>query len=155
MAVDRARCIEHLPQGKYPKISLRDAGTGRTVVFLNPDAKAGRRIRMDGCLAPKTSKAADWVLSLHTIVDVIVELKGKNVDDAVAQIEATMDFWQHHAEHAAGQTISALIVCKEYPRADTKFKRAQEKLRKRGGILKLTTKNGEERPFSHFLPGQA
>jgi hypothetical protein len=83
MAADAARCIEHLPQGKYPKIGLSDPGTGRTVVFLNPERKPGRRIHMDRCLAPTGAKAADYVLSLHSVVDVIVELKGKNVDHAV------------------------------------------------------------------------
>lgn len=152
MAADAARCIEHLPGGKYAKISLSDPGTGRSVVFLNPKRKSARRIRMDGCLAPAGSKAADYVISLLAVVDVIVELKGKNVDHAVLQIEATLGFWGHHAEHVAKQTISALIVCKEYPRADRKFKRCQENLRKRGGILKLTTHNGEERDFAEFVP---
>lgn len=154
MAAELARCIEHLPQGKYPKIGLDDPGTGRTVVFLNPERKPARRIRMDKCLAPANSKSADYVLSLQAVVDVIVELKGKNVDHAVSQIEATLGFWSRHAEHAASQTISALIVCKEYPRADRKFKRCQENLRKRGGILRLTTKNGEEQLFPDFLPGR-
>jgi hypothetical protein len=154
MAAESARCIEHLPEGKYPKIGVDDPGTGRTVVLLNPDRMAARRIRMDGCLAPPSSMAADYVLSLQTVVDVIVELKGKNVDHAVAQIEATLGFWNYHREYRARQIISAFIVCKEYPRADRKFKRFQENLRKRGGILRLTTKNGEERLFSDFLPGQ-
>jgi hypothetical protein len=152
MAGESGRCIEHLPQNKYPKIGLSDPGTGRTVVFLNLERQPARRIRMDGCLAPEGAKAADYVLSLRAVIDVIVELKGKNVDHAVMQIDASLDFWSRHSEHVSGQTISAFIVCKEYPRADRKFKRCQENLRKRGGILKLTARNGEERPFSDFVP---
>jgi hypothetical protein len=152
MAAEAADCIEHLPQGTHPRIGVSDPGTGRSVILLNPKRIAARRIRMDGCLAPRGSKAADFVLSLEATVDVIIELKGKNVDHAVLQIDSTLGFWSRHRQHKAGQTVSALIVCKEYPRADRKFKRCQESLRRHGGILKLTTRNGDERDFSEFVP---
>ena len=106
---------------------------------------------MDGCLSPKGETAADFVVSLHKVVDVIVELKGKNVDHAVEQIKTTRAFWSRHSEYKKGQTISAVIVCKEYPRADRKFKKYQEELRRYGGILK-TAKSGEERSFAEFIP---
>jgi hypothetical protein len=152
MANSAARCIEMLPAGRYPKISIHDPGTGRSAVLLNPDRAEVRRIQMDGCLAPEGNASADFVLSLRTVIDVIVELKGKNVDHAVEQIESTRVYWSQHAEYDTGQAISAWIVCKEYPRVNRKVKKYQEKLRSLGGILKVTTKNGEERAFTEFIP---
>jgi hypothetical protein len=108
---------------------------------------------MDGCLAPAGTTSADWVVSKPVMVDVIVELKGRNVERAVDQIEATWRFWSRHAEHETEQIIGAWILCSEYPRASTKVARYRESFRSRGCILLISTHNGEERAFSDFVPG--
>ncbi len=107
---------------------------------------------MDGCLAPTGSTAADWVVSKPVVVDVIVELKGRNVDHAIEQIEATLRFWSKHAEYKSGQVVGAWILCSEYPRASTKVARYREKFRASGRILLISTRNGEERDFFDFIP---
>jgi hypothetical protein len=109
---------------------------------------------MDHCLAPDGAVAADFVVSKPNLVDVIVELKGKNVDHAVDQIESTWVFWGRHAEHEPRRLISAWIMCTEYPRGSLKVARYRESFRARGGILLVSTHNGEERPFSDFVPNQ-
>ena len=100
---------------------------------------------------PPESRAADYLVSIPTKVDVIVELKGKNVDHATTQIEATRLFWSNHKDYQSGQFIGALIVCSEYPRADLKIKRYMESFRATGGLLKIS-RNGEERAFEEFIP---
>ena len=152
MASDKSGCIEKL---RHSKIKIHDSGTGKGVVLLNPKRLQLRRIRIDNCLAPATAKAADFVVSMPDNVDVIIELKGRNVDHAVEQIEATWTFWNGHAQHVRGQLISAWILCVQYPRASQKIKRCQESFRARGGILVVSTHNGEERPFSDFVPTYA
>jgi hypothetical protein len=107
---------------------------------------------MDHCLAPVGEVAADFVVSKPRLVDIIVELKGKNVDHAVDQIESTWTFWGRRAEHEAGQPIGAWIMCSEYPRASLKVARYRESFRARGSVLLISTHNGEERPFSDFAP---
>jgi hypothetical protein len=152
MAAEQVGCIEKLRQ---TKIKVHDRGTGRSAVLLNLGKTQVRRIRMDRCLAPAGAKAADFVVSMPKIVDVIVELKGKDVDRAVEQIESTFAFWREHTEHASGQLISAWIVCAQYPRASQKFKRSQARFRAHGGILSISTHKGEEKPFSAFVPRNA
>lgn len=142
-------CIETL---HHSKIKIAAPGTGRSAVLLNPDRGEVRRIQMDGCLAPSNSVSADWVVSKSSRVDLIVELKGRNVDHAVAQIEATWAFWRGYEGHCAGQSVGAWIVCSEYPRASTKVNRYRERFRARGGILLISTRNGEERDFAEFVP---
>ncbi len=120
--------------------------------MLNPEKDQVRRIRMDGCLTPAGSVAADWVVSKPAVVDVVVELKGRNVEHAVDQVEATVRFWSQHAEYEKGQIIGAWILCTEYPKASLKVGRYRESFRARGRILLISTHNGEERPFTDFVP---
>ena len=145
------RCIEEI---RHSKVKVHDPGTGMSAVLLNGERKMVRRIRMDGCLAPAGQRAADFVVSLAKSVDVIVELKGGDVNHAITQIESTRTFWQSHAEYEQGQIIGAWIVCTEYPRASLKIGRYRESFREDGGILLISTHNGEERAFSDFVPGQ-
>jgi hypothetical protein len=142
-------CIEKI---RDSKVKASDPGTARSAILLNPERIQVRRIRMDGCLAPARQVSADWVISTPQLVDVIIELKGKNVDHAVDQIQATLIFWSTHQEHSTGQSIGAWIVCSEYPRASTKVARYRESIRSRGSILLFSTRNGEEKPFSAFVP---
>jgi hypothetical protein len=143
-------CIEEI---RHPKVKVHDAGTGMSAILLNGKKESIRRIRMDGCLAPVGERAADFVVSLPKAVDVIVELKGGDVGHAVGQIESTRTFWRSHAEYEQGQIIGAWIVCTEYPKGSLKIGRYRESFRARGGILLISTHNGEERAFSDFVPG--
>jgi hypothetical protein len=144
-----ADCIETID---HPRIRIDDPGTARSAILLNPDRTKVRRIRMDDCLAPRGAVSADWVVSMARVVDVIVELKGRNVDHAVEQIEATRIYWSKHQEHVTHQSIGAWIICSEYPRASTKVARYRERLRAAGTILLFSTRNAEEKPFSVFAP---
>jgi len=128
------------------KVKIHDRGTGKSAILLNLERTQIRRIRMDGCLSPAGAIAADFLVSKPKAVDVIVELKGKNVE----QIESTWMFWSKHAEHEEGQLIGAWVICTEYPRASTKVARYRESFRARGVILLFSTRNGEERAFSEF-----
>jgi hypothetical protein len=143
------QCIEVI---RHPKVKIHDPGTGMSAILLNGKKEKVRRIRMDGCLAPAGQRAADFVVSLPKTVDVIVELKGGDVDHAVTQVEATRTFWRSHTECEQGQTISAWIVCSQYPKGSLKIGRYRENFRVFGGILLISTHNGEERGFSDFIP---
>jgi hypothetical protein len=153
MAGKKARtsdeCIEEI---RHAKVKIHDPGTGMSAILLNGQKKKVRRIRMDGCLAPVGEKTADFVVSCQKTVDVIVELKGGDVGHAVAQVEATRTFWRSHAEYEVGQTIGAWIVCSQYPKGSLKIGRYRESFRALGGILLISTHNGEEREFSTFIP---
>jgi hypothetical protein len=142
-------CIEKI---RHSKIKVKDPGTGKSAVLLNPDKAQVRRVRMDGCLMLAGRPAADCLVSMPRSVDVIIELKGKNVVHAIEQIEATRLFWCKHPACEFNKTISAWILCSEYPRADLKINRYRENFREYGGILLISTHNGEERAFSDFVP---
>ena len=140
------QCIEEI---SHSKVKVSDPGTGMSAVLLNATRKNVRRIRMDGCLAPVGQRAADFVVSQAKIVDVIVELKGGDVDHACTQVESTRNFWRSHKEYDQGQIIGAWIICSQFPRASTKIGRYRENFRMNGVILLF---NGKERAFTEFIP---
>ena len=97
---------------------------GRCAVILNPDREEYTRARVDGCLI-RDALAADWVVTKPDIGDVVIELKGSDVDHAIDQITATIDYWI--SERLRCGKLSALIVCAKYPKVDTKVQRAKSK----------------------------
>jgi len=137
---------------RHPKVKVHDPGTGISAILLNGRKERVRRIRMDGCLAPAGERAADFVVSLSKSVDVIVELKGADVDHAITQVESTRTFWRSHREYEKGQPIGAWIICTQYPKGSLKIGRYREKFRALGGVLLISTHSGEERAFSDFIP---
>ena len=106
---------------------VKVAENGIGAVFLNPDRKAIRRIKVDGC-AVTVGPRCDWIVSSHEGVDVLVELKGTDVDHATEQIIRTLRFWANHPERDQTARLAALVVCSQYPRIDTKIQRAKKRM---------------------------
>jgi hypothetical protein len=152
MAVDEARCIELL---SHSKIKVHDKGTNVSAVFLNPERRIVQRIRMDGCMVPAGQTAADFLVSLPSIIDVIVELKGTDLRRAFEQVEATVEFLEHRRKIQKkppnSPLTSILIVCSEFPSKNPRIQRKRDTLGKRGFHLLVSTHNGGELSFSTFL----
>lgn len=120
-----ADCTETLT---HTRIKVDDKRSPRWAVFLNPGRSAIRKIRVDGCLVTKTI-AADWVVSKTDSLDVVVELKGRDVGHAIRQIMATLRFWSKHAGCGQNDHLAALIVCtQQHPRDNTKIERARRQI---------------------------
>lgn len=94
---------------------------GAKAVFLNEARATFKVTRIDGCVQ-SNELAADYCVSSGTS-DVLVELKGKNVCHAAAQIIATARFLKK--ENLSIAPKAALIVCRQYPRIDTTVQRAR------------------------------
>ena len=152
MAESEARCIESL---RHSKVKVHDPGTNISAVFLNPERKTVERIRVDGCLAPAQQAAADFLVSMPSVVDVIVELKGTDLRKAFEQVEATIDFLQQrknmNKQPPNSQIIGILIVCSEYPSRNPRIQRKRDALAKRGIRAMISTHNGGEFSFSMFV----
>ena len=82
-------CTEDL---NYPKITVKR--DGRRATFDNAERATIKRIDVDCWIAAADTPKADYILSKPTIVDVIVELKGKDIAHAVEQITATLVMWK-------------------------------------------------------------
>jgi hypothetical protein len=152
MAESEARCIESL---RHTKVKVHDKGTNVSAVFLNSERRTVERIRVDGCLAPSGQTAADFLISMPSIVDVIVELKGTDLRRAFQQVEATIDFLQQRKsvqkQPPNSPVIGILIVCSEYPSNNPRIQRKRDVLEKRGFRVLVSTHNGSEYSFSTFI----
>jgi 2C-methyl-D-erythritol 2,4-cyclodiphosphate synthase len=90
----------------------------------------------------QSSVASDYVVSQSKSGDVVVELKGTDVDHAVKQVEATMQLWESQG-YRCGK-IAGLVVCTQYPRIDTRIQRMKAHMAKKyGAPLHVQTRNRE------------
>ncbi|NBN63316.1 hypothetical protein [Pannonibacter tanglangensis] len=102
---------------------------GRKAIFLNPQQTTYEVGRIDGCLV-NTGKKADYFVSNATKT-VIVELKGKDIRQACAQL---FEAAEHPSvkPHIKG-SLGFLVICSRVPAADTSVQVAQQKARKKFG----------------------
>jgi hypothetical protein len=101
---------------------------GKQAVFLNPGNEEHTKTKVDGCLI-RGSTACDWVVSRPDCGDILVELKGCDVDRALEQVRATIKYWK--SAGYAQPRIAALVVCSRYPRFDTKLQRAKVEFKRK------------------------
>lgn len=125
------------------------AERGRKTTFVNPSKDEYIKTRYDGCVVTN-ELAADYVVSKSGIGCVIVELKGRNVEHAVKQIEATASFWMR--ERLCCGQLAALIIAKHYPRSSPSVLKAKGIFYKKyKAHLHIVTKNEDEFKFERVL----
>jgi len=116
---------------------------GKKAVFVNDQNAIHIVVRVDGCVI-RNSKAADYIVSRADLGQVVIELKGKDVEEAVKQVEATASYWITNG-YSTGP-IAALIVSTQFPKVSTSVRKAQERFRKAFRTpLHVVTKNYQGR----------
>lgn len=130
--------IEHCQE--FTTVSLVKVEEGnRKALFRNDQRQTIVKTKFDGCVEVEGPRA-DWVVSKAGVGDVVVELKGKDVDHAVKQIDATAKFWRRSG--LSNGKIAGVVICRQYPRASTGVQRAQNNFRStHKGFLHVVTKN--------------
>ena len=125
------------------------AEKGRKMTFLNPNQRDVRRYSIDGCrelraiLADANCKLCDFLVVDWRSEEHYVELKGKNVEHALLQLESTI------LQLGSADTKSLLhcwIVSTESPRTQAKFFVLKQKFEKKfNARLTIKTKQCEHR----------
>lgn len=105
---------------KYNVSKVKVSEHGKSAVFLNPTRGDVFVTKIDGGLV-ENEIAADYVVSKPGVGDVIVELKGKEVDRGCKQILATAKLLDKCG--AKRGPVSALIVCTRVPSNDASISR--------------------------------
>ena len=113
------RCME---ESKGIKVTVK--AKGRSATFLNPDGSTIKKLDVGCWLASSTPIRADYIVSKPGIVDVIVELKGKDIEHGCEQILATHARWKSVPPFSP--SIGGLIVFTRSPlsSADQSSKKA-------------------------------
>jgi hypothetical protein len=137
-------CIQTVCDSK-PKVEEN----GRKAVFLNPENAAIKKVRVDGCLVTGNSPRADYIVSKPGVVDVIVELKGKDIYHAKDQIVATLSFWKAYPPFS--KRIAGLIVCSRSPMSSSDLQVMKAKVKIHHRISLTIDETGKkEYDFSAF-----
>lgn len=90
-------------------------------------------IRIDGCVFGEGEKKCDYVFKLKDGYTCFVELKGKNVEGAVKQLNATMSAV---GEEFLEGKLYCIVVLSRYPKSSPSVQLLQKKLRKKNVIFK-------------------
>ena len=113
----------------------------RKAVFLNASRDNYFTTRIDGCMV-ENKVAADFVVSKINVGDLIVELKGTDVTHGAEQVLATAEGVGNCTQQRG--PMAGLIVCRQYPRVDTKIQRLRNTFAKKfKGPIHVVTKNTE------------
>jgi hypothetical protein len=128
-------CTEELT---HPRITVK--ANGRSATFLNPDRVAIKKIDLDCWLSSTADAKADYLLCKPGVVDVIIELKGKDIDRGIEQILATFERWKTIPTCAA--KIGGLIVFTRSPERSTTLDNLKARLLSRHKIWLEMGKSG-------------
>lgn len=114
---------------------------GKQAIILNDNRDIYYVIKVDGGLL-KNKLASDYVISKLKVGDLVIELKGMDVNHAVEQVMASAQHWQDNGYRNGG--IAALIVCSRKPSIDTKIQKFIVAFGKRfKGPLHVVPRNDE------------
>lgn len=137
-------CVEPI---NHSKVKVEEQG--RKAVFLNPDKALIKKVVVDGCLIKDAGLKADYIVSKPGVVDVIVELKGKDVPHARDQIIATLPVWRAHPPFSP--KVAGLIVCSRSPLSSSDLQNMKAKVLIRYNLwLEVDESGRKEYEFSTF-----
>jgi hypothetical protein len=108
---------------------------------------------VDCWLAGEDGLKADNVVSKPGVVDVVVELKGKNINHAMAQVLATRARWTSTAPFS--KKIGGLIVFSRSPQRSAAIDDWKVRLLKQGIWLEMNKNNQGEYKFEIFTGKKA
>lgn len=152
------KCFEWLDGSRI----TTPAESGKSVTFLNQRGEKVLLVHADRfCRKGKlgdaenflevNQKVADYIVCKPQLVDVVVELKGVQIMEAIAQIEETISVWKKHP--TCSGKLGALVVSSKggnHPTVQSKLEVKQAKFRRSGITLKHIAAPNPELEFSDF-----
>lgn len=119
-------CTESL---RNSKVTVKRGG--RRATFDNGKHAAIQCVDLD-CWLPANEARADYVLAKPGVADVIVELKGKDIDHAARQIVATLGAWKQAPPFS--EKVGGLIVFTRSPKAAAEIGELKKRMLKQHGL---------------------
>lgn len=112
-------------------ITLKE--NGRRLNIINEGNISYLVVKVDGCLITDGIRA-DWIITKIGTGSIILELKGRNIDQALKQLFATLA--HDNCRDWIESKRSLIIVCSRVPSFDTTIAKAQVVARRAGVKLK-------------------
>ena len=118
-------------------------------IFDNPDRSEIKIVDLDCWLAKEKGPKADRIVSKPGVVDVVVELKGKNIERALEQILATHAKWKLAPPFS--NQIGGLVVFSRSPDRSASMDDTRKRFLQTHGIwLEMNKNNQTEYRFETF-----
>ena len=140
---DKKICVKHT---SVSKIKVEEHK--KRVIISNPKSEKFMVTEIDGCLITN-SIACDWLITNKLVGDVLIELKGCDVDYAVKQIMATAEYID--ANNLSVGKKAGLVICSKYPRIDITVQRYKVAFAKRYSAPLHIVNNGGEFDFNNLF----
>jgi hypothetical protein len=126
----------------------------RKAIFDNSDRVEIKIVDVDCWLETEATLKADYIVCKPDLVDVVVELKGKDIDHAVEQIVATVARWKEVPP--CSKKIGGLIVFTRSPERSAAIDDIKKRLLKNHGLwLEMNKNNQAEYRFETFTGTKA
>lgn len=101
--------------------------------IVNKNRRPIRVIKIDGCVYGQGEKKCDYAFQSEGGYTCLVELKGKNVEGAVKQLDATLG--SIDKEFLKGR-LYCFVVLSRYPKSSPSVQLLQKKFKKKNVIFK-------------------
>ena len=142
-------CIESKTDSK-----IKVEAHTQKAIFDNSDREEVKIVDLDCWLAADVGPKADHIVSKPGVVDIIVELKGKDIDHALKQILASHARWK--AAPPLSKHIGALIVFSRSPDRSASMDDTRKRFLQTHGIwLEMNKNNQTEYRFETFTGKKA
>jgi hypothetical protein len=142
-------CTEELNDSKVTV--KRD---GRRAIFDNSEHSHIKCVDLDCWLAKSGVKRADYILAKPDVVDIVIELKGKDIDHAAEQILATLRKWKKAPPFS--KRIGGLIVFTRCPKSSADLGDLKKRtLRQHGLWMEIDKDQKTEYRFETFAGKRA
>lgn len=139
---------------KTEETRLKVGANARWAVFDNSDKSLVHVTDVDCWLRNADCLRADFVVSKSSVVDVIVEIKGANIDHAVKQIISTAEQWRKASAKTA--ILGGLVIFSRSPEGSASLANRKRKLRDNHRIhLELDKSGKTEYRFETFTGKKA
>ncbi len=118
-AVAPVRDNECIESSNGPSLHVSEKWIGAT--FVNRRRKELRKIRYDGCYCRVAGAGrADFIIGYDRSIDVILELKGSDLNHALAQVADTLDRWRVDQSHFP-QIVCLIVFGHTFPRMTSRL----------------------------------
>ena len=128
-------CVEEL---NHSRVTVK--AHGRAATFLNLNRAIIKKVDVERWLRATQGTRADYLVCKPGVVDVIVELKGKEILHAVEQIIATFTHWKQAPP--CSEKIGALIIFSRSPERSATLDNIKARLLTKHGIWLEMGKSG-------------
>jgi ribosomal protein L25 (general stress protein Ctc) len=116
-------CCDGFPVERTTNKIVTIKENGKSVRIINKESKEIKKVQIDCKPCPIKNEKCDFLVFETEESLFFIELKGKDIEKAVKQLESTLEFFNLKSCKKTKKTL--IVVCSRYPKASTKKQKLQ------------------------------